>query len=101
MADPEGIYLPVLQFTKFACADGWAMAVGTGAGYSGQVVGLFEASMSGSSAPAVTASWKTVEVDNGESLGSDPGIYDIPLSLLDSRAHGLGASLRPALATAP
>jgi hypothetical protein len=101
VADPEGMYLPVMQFTKFACADGWAMAVGTGAGYTGQMVGLFEATMSGSSAPAVAASWSTVELDNGDSLGSDPGIYDIPLSLLGSLAHGLGPSLQPALATAP
>lgn len=45
-ADPEGMYLPIMAFSKFACADGWAVALGTGAGYTGPVVGLFEAPMS-------------------------------------------------------
>lgn len=89
-ADPA--QLAVLEFSKFACADGWAVAIGTGAGYTGQVVGLFEANQS---------SWRTVELDNGDSLGSDPGIYDIPLSLLDELASGLGPAVQPALAIAP
>jgi hypothetical protein len=88
-ADPGE--LAVLELTKFACADGWALAVGTGAGFSGQVVGLFEAGKS---------TWDVVQLDNGDSLGSDPGIYDIPLSLLQQLAAGLGAQLRPALAIA-
>jgi hypothetical protein len=37
------------------------LAVGTGAGYSGRVVGLFEAGKSG---------WSTIELDNGDSLGA-------------------------------
>jgi len=88
-ADPGE--LAVLELDKFACADGWALAVGTGAGYTGQVVGLFEAAKS---------KWSAVQLDNGDSLGSDPGIYDIPLSLLQKLAAGLGPGLRPALATA-
>jgi hypothetical protein len=88
-ADPG--QLAVLELTNFACADGWALAVGTGAGYTGHVVGLFEAGKS---------TWSTVEIDNGDSLGSYPGIYDIPLSLLKHLAAGLGPLLRPALATA-
>ena len=88
-ADPGE--LAVLELSKFACADGWALAVGTGAGFSGQVVGLFEAGKS---------NWDVVQLDNGNSLGSDPGIYDIPLSLLKQLAAGLGPGLRPALATA-
>jgi hypothetical protein len=88
-ADPG--QLAVLELTKSACADGWALAVGTGAGYTGQVVGLFEAGKS---------TWNTVELDNGDSVGSYPGIYDIPLSLLEHLAAGLGPGLRPALATA-
>jgi hypothetical protein len=88
-ADPG--QLAVLELTRFACADGWAMATGTGAGYTGQVVGLFEAGKS---------TWSTIELDNGESLGSYPGIYDLPLSLLEHLAAGLGPGLRPALATA-
>jgi hypothetical protein len=89
-ADPGE--LEVLDLSKFACADGWALAVGTGAGFTGQVVGLFEAGKS---------NWDVVQLDNGNSLGSDPGIYDIPLPLLQQLAAGLGAQLRPALATAP
>jgi hypothetical protein len=89
-ADP-GQYA-VLELSKFACADGWAVAIGTGAGYTGQVVGLFESNQS---------TWRTVELDNGDSLGSDPGIYDIPLSLLDELASGLGPAVQPALAIAP
>jgi hypothetical protein len=88
-ADPGE--LAVLELDKFACADGWALAVGTGAGYTGQVVGLFEAGKS---------KWSAVQLDNGDSLGSGPGIYDVPLSLLQQLAAGLGPGLRPALATA-
>jgi hypothetical protein len=88
-ADPGE--LEVLDLTKFACADGWALAEGTGAGFTGQVVGLFNADKS---------NWSVVELDNGNSLGSFPGIYDIPLSLLQELAAGLGPQLRPALATA-
>lgn len=88
-ADPGE--LAVLRFTRFACADGWAMAIGTGAGFTGQVVGLFE---------AVKSHWIAIELDNGNSLGSDPGIYDIPLSLLDRLTRGFGSAVRPALATA-
>jgi hypothetical protein len=65
--------------------------VGTGAGYTGRVVGLFEAGKS---------DWSTIELDNGDSLGSYPRIYDIPLSLLEHLAAGLGPGLCPALATA-
>ena len=83
--------LQVFEFTRFACADGWAMAIGSGAGYSGPVVGLFAAD---------GTNWRSVEVDNGASLGSDPGIYDIPLSLLRRLTDGFGASVKPALATA-
>jgi len=83
--------LQVFEFTKFACADGWAMAIGSGAGYSGPVVGLFEAD---------GTNWRSVEVDNGASLGSDPGVYDITLSLLRRLTGGFGAGVKPALATA-
>jgi hypothetical protein len=83
--------LEVFEFSKVACADGWAMALGTGAGYTTQVVGLFEAE---------GTRWGPVEVDNGDSLGSDPGIYDIPLLLLRQLTAGFGPSVAPALATA-
>jgi hypothetical protein len=83
--------LEVFEFSKVACADGWAMALGTGAGYTTQLVGLFEAD---------GRRWGSVEVDNGDSLGSDPGIYDIPLSLLRELTAGFGPSVAPALSTA-
>jgi len=84
--------LAVFEFSRFACADGWAMAIGTGAGYTNQVVGLFEAD---------GTHWRTIALDNGDSLGSDPGIYDIPLSLLRRLAAGFGPGVAPDLATAP
>ncbi|HMC70397.1 MAG TPA: hypothetical protein VKJ07_14675, partial [Mycobacteriales bacterium] len=37
----DGWQVQVLRFERAACADGWALAVGTGAGFSGPVVGLF------------------------------------------------------------
>ena len=101
-AGPSGAvpgYLPTLDFTKFACADGWALAVGTGPGYTGQVVALFETT-SAATSPVATGSWTTVELDNGDSLGSYPAIYDVPLSLLRSLATACGPSVRPELATA-
>jgi hypothetical protein len=89
-ADPGEV--AVLVFSKFACADGWAMAIGTGAGYGGQVVALFE---------QAGTKWGPIEIDNGASLGSDPGLYDLPLSLLRTLTAGFGPGVRPALATAP
>ncbi len=81
-----------VEFIEYACADGWAMAVGTRDGYPGQVVGLFDASR---------AKWAVVELDSGGSLGCDPGIYDIPLPLLRQLAVRFGSALQPELATAP
>lgn len=102
-ADPEGAvpgYLSLLELDRFACADGWALASGTGPGYTGRVVGLFEANNEGRVSSLATTSWRTVELDNGDSLGSFPAIYDIPLSLLRKLANALGPELRPELATA-
>jgi len=81
-----------VEFTDYACRDGWAMAVGTRDGDPVKVVRLFEARR---------AKWTVVELDSGDSLGSDPGIYDIPLSLLRQLAVHFGSALRPELATAP
>jgi hypothetical protein len=81
-----------VEFTDYACRDGWAMAVGTRDGDPVKVVGLFEARR---------AKWTVVELDSGESLGCDPGIYDIPLSLLRQLADRFGSALRPELASAP
>jgi hypothetical protein len=77
-------------FSKFDCADGWALAVGSEAGSPAQVVGLFAARGS---------RWSLIKLDSGESLGSDPWTYDLPLSLLEQLAGTLGPSLRPAVAT--
>lgn len=84
--------VPAVELTASACADGWAIAVGARAGQPGRVVGLFNARGS---------EWDVVELDNGASLGSDPGIYDIPLSLLRRLAAHFGPVLRPEFATAP
>jgi hypothetical protein len=80
-----------VEFTGYSCADGWAIAVGTRAGHPGRAVGLFDAN---------AAKWHVVELDSGASLGCDPGIYDIPLSLLSRLATRLGPALDPELAVA-
>lgn len=85
-----------VEFTGSACADGWAIAVGD----SGQVVGLFDADSYHASRDNA-AKWGVVELDNGASLGSDPGIYDIPLSLLRRLAARFGPALQPEIAIAP
>jgi hypothetical protein len=81
-----------VQFTASACADGWALAVGSRAGQRGQVAGLFN---------ALGPRWIVVEMDSGTGLGSDPGIYDIPLSLLRQLAAHFGPTFRPEIAIAP
>lgn len=91
-ADPGAFNVTL---SDFACADGWALATGTGIGYSGPVVGLFQATPGSDS-----GDWRTVELDNGISLGSYPGIYDIPLTVLRHLANHFGAMLQPELATA-
>jgi hypothetical protein len=77
-------------FSDFACADGWALAIDDHSGTASQAVGLFVAS---------GPKWSVMRLDSGDSLGSDPWIYDIPLSLLEQLAGRLGPSLRPAVAT--
>lgn len=61
--------LPALQtaahaweLSRFACADGWAVAIGAG-GYQGQAAGLFEANR---------ADWRVVALDNGASSRLGP-----------------------------
>ncbi|NNN20675.1 MAG: hypothetical protein HKL80_01560 [Acidimicrobiales bacterium] len=82
---------PIINLTKFACDDGWAIATGTGVGFNGPIIGLFE---------SYKGKWKELELDNGASLGSYPGFYDIPLSLLDKLAGKLNAGFKAALASA-
>lgn len=78
-----------LQFDRVACAGGWALAAGTGAGYDGPVVGLFNRS-------AIHPSrWRLITLDNGLSLPTASGIYDLPPALLIALERKLGPSFNP------
>ena len=83
----------VLTFDRATCAGGWALAVGTGAGFSGPVIGLFDRGYRGKT-------WQVLTLDNGTALPAAPALYDLPLSLLDQLASGLGPSLVPEIAAA-
>ena len=78
------------DFSKFDCADGWALALEPGSGSSPQTVGLLV---------ATGAKWRLMKLNAGEDLGSDPWTYDIPLSLVTQLASRLGPTLVPAVAT--
>lgn len=88
LAQPDGD--PQVAFDRVACDDGWAIAVGTGSGFSYRVVDLFEQRGTG-------GSYQAGALDNGAGLGRDPGIYDIPLSLLDRLAAEVGLGDDPAV----
>lgn len=64
-----------VRFTHVVCDSGWAVAVGDGGGFAGQVVGLFEWN------PHRRA-WKAQTVDNGRLLPTAPSMFDLPLTLL-------------------
>ena len=85
--------VPVLQFDRVACADGWALAVGTGAGFAGPVVGLFDRGWK-------PKQWTQLTLDNGNALPVAPSVYDLPLSLLLRLATRLGPVLAPQVAAA-
>jgi hypothetical protein len=89
VADPDSVQ--ELTLSRVACADGWALGVGSGTGYSGQAVGLFEQQ---------GAHWVLISLDDGSALGLDPGIYDFPLVLLRDLAGELGSALAPEVASA-
>jgi hypothetical protein len=91
VADPSSIQ--VLRFEHVACAHGWALAVGTGAGFTGRVVGLFDRGYRGSR-------WHLITLDNGAALPAAPAIYDLPLPLLERLARRLGQTLTRELAAA-
>jgi hypothetical protein len=76
----------VLHFDRAACADGWALAIGTGAGFTGPIVGLFDRGYR-------PGEWQLLTLDNGNALPAAPAIYDLPLPLLVSLAAHLGSSL--------
>jgi hypothetical protein len=84
VADPWQI--KVLHFDRVACAAGWALAVGTGAGFGGRVVGLFDRGSRG-------ARWHVLTLDNGNALPAAPAIYDLPLSLFIRLASRLGSPI--------
>jgi hypothetical protein len=82
--------VPLLQFDRVACDAGWAIAVGSGAGFSERVVGLFTSvEYSGKE------KWRALTVDNGTSLSAAPGVYDLPISLLGRLGNRFGSELRP------
>jgi hypothetical protein len=83
----------VLQFDHVACADGWAVAVGTGTGFTGLVVGLFDRG-------SKPKQWTQLTLDNGNALPIAPAVYDLPLSLLLRLAARLGPVLAPQVAAA-
>lgn len=89
IADP-GV-AQTLAFRRASCAGGWALAVGSGSGYSGPVLGLFNEQ---------DRHWKLITLDDGSGLGLDPGMYDLPLPTLYRLAAGLGPSVQPAVASA-
>jgi hypothetical protein len=91
VADPAEVQ--VLGFARVACAGGWALAIGTGAGFSGPVIGLFDRAYHKNA-------WQVLTLDNGTALPAAPAIYDLPLSLLVQLGSRLGSSLAPEVAAA-
>jgi hypothetical protein len=83
----------VLRFDRVACAGGWALAIGTGAGFSSPVVGLFDRG-------AGQNGWQVLTLDNGTALPAAPSIYDLPLALVVQLASRLGPVLTPEVAAA-
>jgi hypothetical protein len=82
----------VLRFNRVACAGGWALAAGDGAGFTG-AVGLFDRRFDG-------RRWQLLTLDNGNALPVAPAIYDLPLSLLTRLAAPLGRALDSQVAAA-
>lgn len=70
-------------YVRITCADGWALGIGHRTG-SRRVLDLF--SQEG-------ARWQTVAFDNASDLGLDPGMYDIPYSLMLHLAARSGRAL--------
>jgi hypothetical protein len=84
----------IFKFDRVACAGGWGLAVGTGNGFDGPVVGLFV------NTSYHRPHWQVMTLDDGLSLPAAPAIYDLPLSLLGHLASRIGPSLAPQLAAA-
>src|SRR5439155_18927376 len=83
----------VIELERAACAGGWALAVGTGTGFTGRVVALFNHALG-------RPRWRVITVDNGLALPAAPAIYDLPLPLLVRLASRLRAGLEPEVTAA-
>jgi hypothetical protein len=83
-ADPTGAL--GISLTRVACAGGWALAQGTGIGYAGRVVALFD---------QIDRKWTPISVDDGSGLGLAPGIYDLSSTLLHRLAAAIGPTVAP------
>jgi hypothetical protein len=75
---------PTVTFEKAACGDGWGLAAGTGDGYTGPVIGLFE---------LLDGRWHDLQLDDGADLAYELEIYDIPVSLFARLGAELGTSV--------
>ena len=82
-----------IRFNHIGCEAGWALAVGNGAGLTGQTVGLFEWDPDG-------REWRTQTLDNGNLLPATPSMFKLPLTLLTRLAAPAGAQLAPEIAAA-
>jgi hypothetical protein len=90
--EPAPVYVgPPLSFTKVACADGWALALGRGAAYTGNVVGLFEQQGD---------KWKNLSLDDGAALADELDEYDFPPPLFARLGAELGPEVAPEVSAA-
>jgi len=107
VAYPYGVQ--ILRFGRVACADGWALAVGTGMGYAGRVLGLFDLGIGKVYTGQVVGfgdrgarakRWALLTLDDGNALPVAPAVYDLPLTLFLHLAARLGPALAPQVGAA-
>lgn len=77
---------PLFQFGRVACADGWALAEGTGAAYTGHVIALFDQQ---------AGAWQVLQVNDGTDLAYEVGEYDLPALLFQRLGEQLGPTVAP------
>jgi hypothetical protein len=82
-----------IRFDQIGCKAGWALAVGEGAGLTGQTVGLFEWNPD-------ERKWRTQTLDSGNQLPATPAMFKLPLTLLTRLAAPAGARLAPEVSAA-
>jgi hypothetical protein len=77
-----------VKFTKIACVDGWALAVGKSTSFSsaGMAVALLNEEHN---------KWVDVTLDDGAFIGNDPEQYDIPIDLLKRLADRVELHVGP------